>query len=70
LNASADIVAVRKALTARLDTGEHEEGFRFNSRRLDLTHLAVVVFVQDDATHEIVAARYVPIDNLTGTALR
>jgi hypothetical protein len=62
-SASADLVNVRKELTAYLDDFAKERPFPKPQRPMDLKSLRVIALVQNDKTKEIVQALQLEIEN-------
>jgi hypothetical protein len=59
--AVVDIGELRQSLTKYLDTAAKEEPFLDTQRPMRLRNLSVVVFVQDDATREVLQAVQAPV---------
>lgn len=57
-----DVAAVKKDLAAYLEKFAADRPFANPARPLDLAHLSVVAFVQNDATGEILNAAEIPVE--------
>jgi hypothetical protein len=65
---SVDPKAIREQLNDQLSAEEESQKMKFPTKPLELSHLTVVAFVQNDQSREVYQAKMLPLPSLTTPA--
>jgi hypothetical protein len=67
---TADITEIKKGLTKYLDEFASTQSFPYPARPMDMKHLKVIAFVQNDATREILQGTMIDVGDVQGASAR